>query len=84
MATLPQMQSGLESYAEKVKARGAVKDVDGAIQEVGGAFTADPTAESVAFEKFLVCAVPDLDKKKDIQACSESGRHLQEGRGDSS
>jgi hypothetical protein len=67
VAALPKMQSGLESYAEKLKTRGAVKDVDGAIQEVGGAFTADVTPESVAFEKFLVCAVPDLEKKKDIQ-----------------
>jgi len=67
VASLPKMQSGLESYAEKVKGRGAVKDVDASIQEVGGAFTAEPTAESVAFEKFLVCAIPELDKKKDIQ-----------------
>ena len=72
LAALPKMQSGLETYAEKLKSRGAVKDVDGAIQEVGGGFTADPTAQSVAFEKFLVCAVPDLDKKKDIQALLES------------
>jgi hypothetical protein len=71
LAALPKMQSGLESYAEKLKTRGAVKDVDASIQEVGGAFTADPTAESVAFEKFLVCAVPDLDKKKDVQALLE-------------
>ncbi len=67
VATLPKMGSGLESYAEKLKTRGAVKDVDGAIQEVGGAFTADPTAQSVAFAKFLACAVPDLEKKKDLQ-----------------
>jgi hypothetical protein len=72
LATLPKMQAGLESYAEKLKSRGAVKDVDGAIQEVGGGFTADPTAESVAFEKFLVCAVPDLEKKKDVQALLEN------------
>ena len=64
--------SGLETYAEKLKSRGAVKDVDGAIQEVGGGFTADPCAQVEAFEKFLVCAVPDLDKKKDIQALLES------------
>ena len=63
----PRCRRGLESYAEKLKGRGAVKDVDQPIQEVGGAFTADPTPESVAFEKFLVCALPDLDKKKDIQ-----------------
>jgi hypothetical protein len=71
LSALPKMQAGLESYAEKLKTRGAVKDVDGAIQEVGGAFTADPTAESVAFEKFMVCAVPDLEKKKDVQALLE-------------
>jgi hypothetical protein len=65
------MQEGLESYAEKLKSRGAVKDVDGAIQEVGAAFTTEPTAESVAFEKFMVCAIPDLDKKKDIQGVLE-------------
>ena len=67
VAALPKMQEGLETYAEKLKTRGATKDVDQSIQEVGTAFTAEPTAESVAFEKFLVCAIPDLDKKKDIQ-----------------
>jgi hypothetical protein len=67
VAALPKMQTGLESYAEKLKSRGATKDVDQSIQEVGTAFTADVTPESVAFEKFLVCAIPDLAKKKDIQ-----------------
>jgi len=71
VATLPKMQAGLESYAEKVKGRGAVKDVDQSIQEIGGAFTADVSPESVAFEKFMVCAIPDLDKKKDIQGVLE-------------
>jgi ribosomal protein S9 len=67
LAALPKMQTGLETYAEKLKTRGAVKDVDASIQEVGGAFTADATAQSVAFAKFLECAVPDLEKKKDLQ-----------------
>jgi hypothetical protein len=67
VAALPKMQEGLESYAEKLKTRGAVKDVDQSIQEVGTAFSAEPTPESVAFEKFMACAIPDLDKKKDIQ-----------------
>jgi len=71
VAALPKMQEGLESYAEKLKSRGATKDVDASIQEIGGAFTTDPTAESVAFEKFMVCAIPDLDKKKDIQGVLE-------------
>lgn len=71
VATLPRLQAGIESYAERIKGRGAVKDVDGTIQEVGTAFTAEPTVESVAFEKFLVCAIPDLDKKKDVQGVLE-------------
>jgi hypothetical protein len=67
VAALPRMQTGLEVYAEKIKSRGAVKDVDASIQEVGAAFTPDVTPQSVAFEKFLVCAIPDLAKKKDTQ-----------------
>jgi len=71
LATLPKLQTGIESYAEKIKGRSAVKDVDATIQEVGGAFSTDPTVESTAFEKFLVCAIPDLDQKKDIQGVLE-------------
>jgi hypothetical protein len=71
VAALPKMQSGIETYAEKIKGRSATKDVDGSIQEVGGAFTADPTPESVAFLKFMACAIPDLDKKKDVQGVLE-------------
>src|SRR4029078_8044651 len=69
--SLPKMQAGLESYAEKLKSRVPTKDVDGISQEFGAAFTADVTPESVAFEKFMVCAIPDLDKKKDIQGVLE-------------
>ena len=71
VGALPRMQTGIEVYAEKIKGRGAVKDVDQSIQEVGGAFSTEATAESVAFEKFLVCAIPDLDKKKDVQGLLE-------------
>jgi hypothetical protein len=71
VGALPRLQTGLEVYSEKIKSRGAVKDVDQSIQEVGGAFSPEATAESVAFEKFLVCAIPDLDKKKDIQGVLE-------------
>jgi hypothetical protein len=67
VAALPRMQTGIEVYAEKIKGRGAVKDVDASIGEVGAAFSSEPTAESVAFEKFLECAIPDLGKKKDTQ-----------------
>ncbi|MES1205089.1 MAG: hypothetical protein ABUS79_04055 [Pseudomonadota bacterium] len=71
LATLPKLQAGIESYAEKVKGRSVVKDVDGSIQEVGTAFSPEPTAESVAFEKFLSCAIPDLAAKKDVQEVLE-------------
>src|SRR5262245_11405702 len=71
LASLPKMSEGMESYAEKLKSRSSVKDVDGSIQEVGAAFSTDPTPESVAFEKFMVCAIPDLAKKKDIQEVLE-------------
>jgi hypothetical protein len=71
--TLPKLQAGLEDYAEKIKKRGSVKDVDQLIQETGNAWhsTPDPTPEAVAFEKFLYCAVPGLAKMKDAQALLE-------------
>jgi hypothetical protein len=70
---LPKLQSGLEDYAENIKKRGSVKDVDQLIQETGSAWhsTPDPTPEAVAFEKFLYCAVPGLAKMKDAQALLE-------------
>jgi hypothetical protein len=71
LAALPKLQEGIEVYAEKIKGRGAVKDVDQSIQEVGAAFSPEASAESVAFEKFMVCAIPELEKKKDIQAVLE-------------
>jgi hypothetical protein len=72
-ATLPKLQSGLEDYAENIKKRGSVKDADQLIQELGGAWhtTPDPTAETVAYEKFLYCAIPGLAKMKDGQEVVE-------------
>ena len=71
--TLPKLQAGLEDYAENIKKRGSVKDVDQLIQETGGAWhsTPDPTPEAVAYEKFLYCAIPGLAKLKDAQALLE-------------
>ena len=67
LATIPKLQSGIEAYAEKVKGRGAVKDIDQTIEEVVGALSTDPTPESIAAAKFLECAIPDINKKKDMQ-----------------
>ena len=71
VAALPKMQAGLETYAEKLKGRGATKDVDGRSRRSAAASPPSPPPESVAFEKFMVCAIPDLDKKKDIQGVLE-------------
>ena len=71
--SLPKLQSGLEDYAEKIKARGTTKDTDQLIQELGTVWhtTPDITAETAAYEKFLYCAIPDLAKKKDAQEVLE-------------
>jgi hypothetical protein len=72
-AALPRLQSGIETYAEKIKGRGQVKDIDQLIQDTGNAFHSSqvPTAEGLAFEKFLYCAIPGLDKMNDAQGILE-------------
>jgi hypothetical protein len=67
--SLPKLQSGLEDYAENIKKRGTTKDADQLIQELGNNWhmTADITAETAAYEKFLYCAIPGLAKMKDSQ-----------------
>ena len=71
--SLPKLQSGLEDYAEKIKARGTTKDTDQLIQELGTVWhtTPDLTAETAAYEKFLYCAIPGLAKMKDTQEVLE-------------
>jgi hypothetical protein len=70
---LPRLQSGIEEYAEKIKSRQGVKDVDQLIQEMGNVWQqgGKPAPESVAFEKFLHCAIPGLAKLKDTQQMLE-------------
>lgn len=71
--TLPKLQSGMEDYSEKLKARGTTKDTDQLIQELGTTWhtTGDLTAETAAYEKFLYCAIPGLAKMKDAQEVLE-------------
>jgi hypothetical protein len=70
---LPRLQTGIEDYAEKIKGRQGVKDVDQLIQELGNVWQqgGGPTPEAVAFEKFLNCAIPGLQKLKDTQQMLE-------------
>ena len=72
-ATLPDLQKGLELYAERLRDRGGTKDVDQLIQQYGDTWHAEPraTPETIAFERFMHCAVPGLDKMKDAQEMLE-------------
>lgn len=72
-ASLPRLQTGIETYAEKIKGRGQTKDIDQLIQDTGNAFHSSqlPTPEGLAFEKFLYCALPGIDKMNDAQAILE-------------
>jgi hypothetical protein len=68
-AVIPKLQVAIEEYAEKIKGRQGVKDVDQLIQEAGNAWHAGggPTPEAIAFEKFMHCAVPGLARMKEAQ-----------------
>jgi hypothetical protein len=68
-ASLPELQKGLELYAERIRNRGTTKDIDQLIQQFGDAWHAEPkpTPETIAFEKFMHCAIPGLDKMKEAQ-----------------
>lgn len=72
-ASLPELKKGLELYADRIQKRQGTKDVDQLIQEVGNAWQTETraTPETIAYEKFLHCAIPGLDKLKGIQQMLE-------------
>ena len=71
--TLPELQDGIEVYADRIKNRGTTKDMDQLIQEMGSAWHSEqrPSPQTIAFDKFLQCAVPEVNKMKDAQALLE-------------
>lgn len=71
--SLPGLQDGIQVYADRIKNRGSSKDVDQLIQETGNAWHSDTAATppAIAYDKFLRCAIPGLDKLKDAQALVE-------------
>jgi zinc-ribbon domain len=73
LATLPELQKGIEVYADRIKNRGVTKSLDQLIQEAGSAWhsEASPTAQTIAFERFMHCAVPGLASMKDAQQMLE-------------
>jgi hypothetical protein len=73
LATLPELQKGVELYAERIKNRGVTKDLAQLVQEYGNAWHREmrPTAETIAYEKFMHCAVPGLARMKDTQQMLE-------------
>jgi hypothetical protein len=72
-ASLPKLQNGIELYADRIMNRATSKDVDQLVQEYGNAWHSEqrPTPETIAFDKFMQCAIPNLDKMKDAQAMLE-------------
>ncbi len=72
-ASLPKLEDGLEDYAANIKKRGTSKDTDELIQELGTTWhtSNEITPETAAYEKFLYCAIPGLEKMKDAQAVLE-------------
>jgi hypothetical protein len=72
-ASLPELKKGIELYAERIRNRGEVKDVDQLIQQYGDAWhsSQSPTPETIAFERFIHCAIPGLEKMKDAQGMLE-------------
>lgn len=71
--SLPELQDGIEVYAERIRNRDTTKSVDQLIQEIGTTWHSDtkPTPESVAYDRFLQCAIPEWPKLKDAQALLE-------------
>jgi hypothetical protein len=71
--SLPELADGIEVYADRIKNRQGTKDVDQLIQEMGNAWHTDqsPNPQTIAYDKFLTCAIPGLAKLKDAQALLE-------------
>jgi hypothetical protein len=68
--SLQHLQTGSEAYAENLKHRQGTKDIDSLIQEYGKAWHEEqrPTPKTIAYDKFLNCAVPGVAKLKDTKA----------------
>ena len=81
-AALPKMQEGLETYAEKLKSRGATKDVDQSIQEVGAAFSPEPSRRVGGVREVPGLRHPGPRQEEGHPGgAGVPGRHLQEGSG---
>jgi hypothetical protein len=72
--SLPPLGEGLTSFAESAKKRGPERELAKKVQNAITAFHSAegaPPPEAIGYERFLRCAVPDLDKLKDGQALVE-------------
>lgn len=69
-SALPALTSGIAAYADRLDQRLAGADLETRIQSTGSAWhdSESPNAESIAFERFLQCAVPGIAQLKDVQA----------------
>ena len=67
---LPALTAGITAYADRLELRLSGGDLETRIQAAGGAWhdSESPNPESIAFERFLQCAVPGIGQLKDAQA----------------
>jgi hypothetical protein len=73
-ASLASLEAALRVYAQRLRAREGAEELDGEIVHKARAWHlagAKPTAESVAYDRFLRCAIPSLDDLASGQAVYE-------------
>jgi hypothetical protein len=73
--SLPELDKGIREWAEHAKTRGAQRDAEKKITTAGNAFhsvAGDAPPEAVAYDRFLRCAFPNLDRFADGQALVEN------------
>ena len=69
-AALPKFKDGIATFAERLDTLVEGSDLAAKLQAAGEAWHSveKPTIESVAFERFLQCAVPSIGRLKDAQS----------------
>jgi hypothetical protein len=75
LESLADLEAATRAYGQRLATRQATKDLDESIVEHARAWYADaaPTARSIAYQRFLACAVPEVDGLADDPALY---RHL--------
>ena len=68
--SLDGLAEGISAWAAKAKTRSGAREIERKVQAAGTAYHAvdgKPTPEALAYDRFLRCVLPDLDKVPDMQ-----------------